>query len=153
MTNNIVVVDANIAVKWAIAEEDSSIAEALLQEWNRQRTFLFVPALFVYEITNILWKNVRQNKLTIAEAQTAAQFILDVGVEIYWPIDPELSIQALHLAHTYHLPATYDAHYLALAEREQCEFWTADARLYHSVKEQTPWVRLMLDEPAAPISA
>jgi hypothetical protein len=32
------------------------------------------------------------------------------------------------------LPATYDAHYLALAERENCEFWTADTRLFNAIK-------------------
>ena len=143
--NNKVVVDANIAVKWAITEEDSDRAEALLVEWNRQKKSMLAPALFVYEITNILLQKVRRGEITLTRAQQAASFILDTGVEIYWPINPDLPINALHLAHEHKLPATYDAHYLAYTELEQCEFWTADKRLYNSVKDKLSWVRLMAD--------
>ncbi|HAG99010.1 MAG TPA: PIN domain nuclease, partial [Ktedonobacter sp.] len=52
---------------------------------------------------------------------------------------------AIEFAHRFHLPATYDAHYLALAQREQCEFWTADARLWNTVKNELNWVRLLGD--------
>lgn len=153
MNSDTVVIDANIAVKWAIVEADSDIAEALLREWGRQSKLMFVPALFVYEITNILLKKVRQSKITIAEAQKAASFILDAGIEIYWPIDPEVSIYALELAHTYNLPATYDAHYLAFAAHENCEFWTADERLYNAVKDQLSWVRFMANDLPTATSA
>ena len=34
----------------------------------------------------------------------------------------------------------YDAHYLALAESRQCECWTADERLWNTVKKDLPWV-------------
>ncbi len=47
----------------------------------------------------------------------------------------------MELAHQYGLPAAYDAHYLALAEREGCEYWTTDERLWNAVKAQLPWVR------------
>ena len=33
-----------------------------------------------------------------------------------------------------------DAHYLALAERENCEFWTADTRLLNAINGKLPWV-------------
>ena len=38
-----------------------------------------------------------------------------------------------------------DAHYLALAERENCEFWTADTRLLNALKGNLPWVRKLED--------
>jgi len=53
----------------------------------------------------------------------------------------ELSKQAITLAQQYSLPATYDAHYLALAEHEKCEYWTADSRLCNAVRDKLPWVR------------
>jgi predicted nucleic acid-binding protein len=38
-------------------------------------------------------------------------------------------------------PAAYDAHYLALAEMMNCEFWTADERLFNAVRDKLSWVR------------
>ena len=38
-------------------------------------------------------------------------------------------------------PAAYDAHYLALAEMMDCEFWTADERLFNAVRDELSWVR------------
>jgi predicted nucleic acid-binding protein len=37
--------------------------------------------------------------------------------------------------------ATYDTHYLVLAEYLACEFWTADERLANAVRGELPWVR------------
>jgi predicted nucleic acid-binding protein len=153
MNNYVVVVDANIAIKLAIAESDSHIAVTLFEKWRVQKKLILAPALFVYEITNILLKKVRQSKMTIEDAKKITSAILDTGIEIYWPLDPDLPINALGLAHNHNLPATYDAHYLTLAEREQCEFWTADERLYNSVKDQLSWVRFMAADASASTSA
>ena len=39
------------------------------------------------------------------------------------------------------LPSAYDdAHYLALAESRLCECWTADERLWDTVKNGLSWV-------------
>jgi len=35
--------------------------------------------------------------------------------------------------------------YLALAEREDCEYWTADARLWNAVRGNLPWVHWLGD--------
>lgn len=153
MNRDKVVVDANIAVKWTVEEDDSRIADALLAEWNNQNKLIAAPTLFAYEITNILLKKVRRNTITIARARQAAKLLLNMGIEIRWPVGTDSSLNALELAYAHELPATYDAHYLALAENEQCEFWTADERLYNSVKEQLPWVRLMVDPSVATASA
>jgi predicted nucleic acid-binding protein len=40
---------------------------------------------------------------------------------------------ALELSARLNLPATYDGHYLALAERYDCVLWTGDQKLYRSV--------------------
>jgi predicted nucleic acid-binding protein len=53
----------------------------------------------------------------------------------------EVSTQAMEFAQRFRLPATYDAHYLALAYAEQCECWTADKRLWNVVKRELNWVR------------
>lgn len=153
MNKDVVVVDANIAVKLVIIEEDSPLAKHLFKEWADQNKLVLAPDLFLYEMANILWKKVRQDKMLLTEVKEILSVMLDMGIEIYWPLDSRLSLNAFELAYTHKLPATYDAHYLALAEREQCEFWTADERLYNSVKGQLPWVRLMTDPATSAVSA
>ena len=48
---------------------------------------------------------------------------------------------SLELVERLRLSAAYDAHYVALAEVRRCECWTADERLWNSVKRQLPMVR------------
>jgi len=57
--------------------------------------------------------------------------------------DAELHQQALKIAQRENLPATYDAHYLALAERLGIEFLTGDRRLFNAVRSRLPWVYLV----------
>jgi predicted nucleic acid-binding protein len=38
-----------------------------------------------------------------------------------------------------------DAHYLALAEQQNCEYWTADTRLWNTVRGKLSWIRWLGD--------
>ncbi len=42
------------------------------------------------------------------------------------------------------LSASYDSHYLALAQSLNCQFYTGDKRLYNSVKNQINWINLII---------
>lgn len=144
------VIDANVAIKWVLKEHDSNLAEALLVELNRKGTVMYAPALLSYEITNILFQNVRQGKITLEEAKEGIKDVLATGLKLEFTQGTALNIRALELAQRFNLPATYDAHYLALAEREQCELWTADKRLWNSTKGKLPWVRWLNDYQPTP---
>jgi predicted nucleic acid-binding protein len=54
--------------------------------------------------------------------------------------DPGINLRALEIMERFALPSAYDAHYLALAETRQCECWTADERLWNTVKKELSWV-------------
>lgn len=56
--------------------------------------------------------------------------------------DRDLHRRALSLAKQLSLPAAYDAHYLALAERLNAELWTADRCLAERAQPTMPWVNL-----------
>lgn len=114
------VIDASIAIKWVVKEDGTE--EALLL---RQKS-LFAPDLLIAECANILWKKVRRNELTEAEAILAARLLqrADIRLEPMQPLLEPATRISLALNH----PA-YDCMYLATAEMLSCRLVTADERL------------------------
>ena len=134
-----VVVDANIALKWVLTEADSQVAQALLAEWKKKKLAVFVPALLPYEVTNILYREVRAGRITFDIARDGINLILRT-VSLDFSRDSALNFRAMALANRFDLPATYGTHYLALAELKDCPLWTADTRMWRAVKDQLDWV-------------
>jgi len=143
--SDIVVVDASLAIKWVLSETDSALAVKLLNKWTGEGKEMSAPALFTYEVTNILYRRALRGLLTYEEAMRALTDIFAVTVSLDFSLYENISTQAMKLAHRFKLPAAYDAHYLALAERENCEYWTADTRLWNSVKNKLSWVHWLGD--------
>ena len=150
---NVVVVDTSLALKWVVYETDTPLAQTLLDNWIQRNFRILAPDLLMYEITNSLYKRIRRNELTLEGADRAFSLLMKTNMNFEIITNEMLSLKALDIASRYKLPATYDAHYLALAEREECEFWTADERLYNSVKDQFSWVRFMVDPPSSAMLA
>lgn len=138
---DVVVVDASLALKWVLPEADSSTAISLLQSWNTSNIEIIAPALFTYEATNILYRQVVTHKLSYEEVSKLLTKLLSIGILLNFVQHREISLRAMNLAYRFGLHAAYDAHYLALAEQEKCEYWTADSRLCNAVKAKLPWVR------------
>lgn len=133
-----VVVDASLLIKLALPEPYTAEAVALIKDWISQNMTLIAPRLLAYEIVNVLYKRISRQQLTLSDAKQVLATLLSKGVMLN--DEPALHGQALNLAQQLGRPATYDTHYLALAQREGCEFWTADERLWNAVKAQLPWV-------------
>lgn len=146
-----IVVDASVVIKWVIREDDSSQAADLLKYWIKHEVVMMAPLLLAPETTNILYRNANSGKIPLDEAKRGLEAVIfpSITFDLSHILEARFFIRVIEFAGQFKLPATYDAHYLALAEREGCEFWTADARLYHAVREQLAWVRLMADDPAA----
>ncbi|SRR6266567_2996608 len=140
-----VVVDASFAIKWVLLEDNSDVAMMLLDKLNSEGKGIIAPALFAYEVTNILHRQVVTSKLTSDEAKRGFKKLFSLGVLLDFAQYEDISMQAMVLAHRFGLSASCDAHYLALAERESCECWTADARLWNSIKSKLSWVRWIGD--------
>ena len=135
-----IVVDTSIVLKWVLDEPDSASALALLTGWINEEMLIQAPALLTYEVANALFQRVRKGEITVAKATQALEDVLFPELVLNFLEYVELSKRAITLAQQYSLPATYDAHYLALAEHEKCEYWTADSRLCNAVKAKLPWV-------------
>lgn len=137
--NSVVCVDANVII-WALVPfPQSEAAEALLSRWQRDEITLIAPALFAFEVTSTLRRLVYLKELTADEGETAFRRFLDIPVRLshrraIFPL-------AWQLAQDFDLSRAYDASYLALAQIQQCDLWTADERLYNTVGKRLPWVR------------
>lgn len=140
-----VVVDASIALKWTINEADSSAALALLADWTKQEIEVHAPFLLAYEVTNALYRRVRKGEIPFYDARRGLTEIIYKVVEFDFREDPDFNIRAMELGQQFGLPAVYDSHYLALAESKECELWTADLRMWNSVKGKLDWVHWMGD--------
>jgi predicted nucleic acid-binding protein len=148
---NAIIVDASVVLKWVIDEDNSDKATALLSRWFIEGTVILAPVLLIYELTNAIYQHVRRGELFLDDVRQTLGNALLTFLELDSPVDSSLSRRAMELAQQYRLPATYDAHYLALAEREQCEYWTADTRLWSAVKGKLAWVRWLSDyQPDVP---
>ncbi|MFQ6099728.1 MAG: type II toxin-antitoxin system VapC family toxin [Anaerolineae bacterium] len=77
------------------------------------------------------------------EGDAVLREALETDVKLIYP--DGLHRQAWEPATRFNCPTAYDAHYLALAEMFDCEFWTADRRLYNAVKEELHWVKYLGD--------
>lgn len=115
----------------------------LKQQWqvwaNEQREFV-APTLLYYETTNVIHQYYRLNKISAQKAQESQAFILSIPLQLFG--DTNLHQKALRLSRQFALSATYDAHYLAVAEMLEAELWTADKKLFKVVSQQFSFIHL-----------
>jgi predicted nucleic acid-binding protein len=122
------VVDASVATKWVMPEENSERAIAL----RDQPDDLIAPALIVSEIGNAIWKRVMWRELRREDAVLAAEIAVGLITRLV-PID-DLVARALEIAIDLQHPI-YDCFYLALAEREGVPLVCADEPLIRKAKK------------------
>jgi predicted nucleic acid-binding protein len=136
-------VDASFIIRLITAPPPNSFYFALWEQWIATGADIVAPSLLFYEIVNGLYRQVIANNLSPEDAEQLLQAALMFPIRFYQ--DNSLHQRAYSLAQELHLPATYDAHYLALSERLNAEFWTCDRRLFNTVQATLSWVRLVTE--------
>jgi predicted nucleic acid-binding protein len=131
--------DANIVVHF-VTGADGGTARDLWQQWRQEGRQVIAPFLLRYEVANALHRLQRSGQATPKGVEDYLRIAL--LLPITYDTEVALHEQAMKFASRFNRSASYDAHYLALAEREGAEFWTADERLYNSVQYHLPWVHL-----------
>lgn len=121
MTN--VVVDASITASWLLPDEGNDFALEIYKRIGECE--IFVPALWNYEIRNILIINERRGRITMEAADAAFGFLADLGINIDHNADWRT---ATDLARQFKL-TIYDAAYLELAVRKDLPIATLDKAL------------------------
>jgi predicted nucleic acid-binding protein len=112
------IIDASVAFKWIVAEDDSSTAI----EWIG-RTELVAPALIHVEVANALWKRLMRGEFAIGaeiseQLESLASLVRTIDET---PMVPRAAQLGAELAHP-----IYDCVYLAVAEAYDDVLLTAD---------------------------
>ena len=140
MNSSWLCVDANLVLRLVADPADESV-QSLWEQWDSEGRQLAAPTLLPYEVANALYRYQKLGYIGTAAVQLALKAALALPLELHG--EPELHWRALELANRFSLPAAYDAHYLALAELLDGEFWTADGGLARAVQSSLPWVHLV----------
>ena len=122
------VVDASVAVKWLVAEEESDAAHRLAASDED----LHAPRLLASEVANAVWRKARLGEV---ERSRAGALIATVpSMPVGWHMDEELGADSIRLALAHDRPV-YDCVYLALAQRIGALLVTADRRIVNAMSQ------------------
>lgn len=137
--SSIICVDANLVVN-LIDYSGAQELEDLFTGWIGRGIEIVAPYLMRYEVTNAIRRLLRHGQISQELAGDAIHTLVELPISLF--TDGHHHVNALMMSSRFNLPATYDAHYLALAEELDCEFWTADRRLARAVRDELDWVHL-----------
>ncbi len=138
-----VVIDASVALKWQFEEEEASgPATVLLEDFVEARIELTTITLFPYEILSAINVAVSRKRISEPVGKKAMHYLTSLGIEES-PFDDLIEI-AFRMAREYRL-STYDCAYMALAEREGCDFYTGDKKLHRATRTHLSWVKWIGD--------
>lgn len=130
------VVDASVAVKWFLPEDNSKEALQLLREGNE----LLAPDLIWAEVANVVWKRFRRGELEQAEGAALLRDLRRVPIRT---CPSDLLLESAWAIAVNHGRTIYDSLYLALAVNRECPMVTADGLLYRALK-QGGWAQHLL---------
>ena len=139
MPSSTVCVDASFILRLLIGGPGEDRAAEAWKKW--EETQIIAPSLIFYEIGNALHRLVLHETLSEKGAREFLNLALNLGIKTYH--EDWLFPAAMELAKKLSLPALYDAHYLALAQATQSEFWTADHKLYNKARKAIPWIQVV----------
>jgi len=93
-------------------------------------------------ILNAINGAIHRKRIEEEAGHRAIHYITSLGIELR-SFD-HLSGPAFYMARRYGL-SPYDCAYLALAEKEKCDFFTGDKKLFNSIKNHLPWIKWIGD--------
>lgn len=128
-----VVLDCSMTMAWLFEDEKTKKSEVLLTHLSEDYSAR-VPALWAWEVSNVLLVAQRRKRITRAQASGFLSMLQVLPIR--------MDEKALHLAHdaTYELAleqdlTAYDAAYLEIALRRQLPIATLDKKLNAAAKE------------------
>lgn len=132
-----IVIDASVALKWYLADEEhSQKALGLLEKYISNELEMLAPSLLEYEVINglVIAKKrgrIQEDKILMAIDGFISLELKLKNLSLYYP-------QVIHYCKVSR--STYDASYLALADQEKIPLITADKDLFNAVKKDLKWI-------------
>jgi predicted nucleic acid-binding protein len=125
-----IVLDASVVLKWIFENEEGSDRALRYRDMHVSgEQPIAVPDLFFYEVANVLLTRTRLDAAVVSEAFSMLWSfdleVCDLGFE-------EFS-SAIQISRCYGI-TLYDAAYVELARRLQCDLVTSDKKLHGKVK-------------------
>jgi predicted nucleic acid-binding protein len=139
----IVVLDAGVALKWQFEGEDViGGATALLEDFVENKIELISLTLFPYEILSAINVAINRRRIEEEAGYRAIHYITSLRIELRG--FGNLVDSTFYMARRYGL-SPHDCAYMALAEKEKCDFFTGDKKLFNSIKQRLSWVKWIGD--------
>lgn len=138
------VLDSSTAFKWVVAEYDSAKATRLRDEARRGWHELIAPDVFPIELAHALTRAERQGRIGIGDAAAHWAAVMTDAPRL----EPSTALlpRAIAVSSSVRI-GVYDCLYIALAEREGCDFVTADAKLVANLQARFPFVIPLSSRP------
>ena len=131
------VVDASVAVCWLLGEANAERAEQLFMNARWGVDELLAPEFFIAECGHALFRAERKRLIAPGEArQLLKSLVADLPNLM---VTVGLTSRAAGICE-YLKKSFYDCLYMALAEREQVQLVTADAKLVKAAQPDYPYV-------------
>lgn len=126
------VLDVSVTMAWCFQDEASSATWAILDRLQDEGAV--VPALWPFEVANVLLIAERRKRTTAAQAGAFIEQLLRLPVRIEEQTMPRILHETYGLGRSSALTA-YDASYLELAIRSRLPLATTDRALTAAAKE------------------
>ncbi len=143
-----VIVDASLAVKWLVSEEDSDRALQLASSWATESIQRVAHRWFPIEVSSALYKRVQRGELSATSAAFLMDDLSSYGVVLY--DRTPLHWRAFDIAHQLRQRWIYDSYYLALAMEIDCPLWTADWNFFDAAYSTFPRIHYITEAEPTP---
>lgn len=134
MPRSYTVLDSGILLATVQNEAHTASAKRLIGTLAEQDVHILAPTLLRYELASVVRKWVARGLTDSAQADAALRMLLRFPVTLLH--DAALVKRGYEIAAQFQRSTAYDTQYIAVAERFDCPFWTADERLYNALKEK-----------------
>ena len=138
------VLDSSVAVKCVLTEVDSDKAIRLRDDTRAATHALLAPDIFRVEAGHALTRAERQLRITPPNGWIGWRAILSDCPQLHASLP--LMPRAYAISSSMRI-GIYDCLYVALAEREGCEFITADDKLIKNLQSKFPFVISLASMP------